>query len=110
MADYVCMIQEGQEADRKRDALAEGLVKIGRECFGDDPGATEIRWVVIKPGYAWTAGEPSTSSIIIRSVPVGLELEPREAFMRKVGALWERESGCTQDEIVITAWDGPLPL
>jgi hypothetical protein len=24
------------------------------------------------PGWAWTAGEPSTSSIVVRSVPVGI--------------------------------------
>ena len=30
--------------------------------------------------------------------------------MREVCALWEREAGCSTDEIVVTAWDGPLPI
>jgi hypothetical protein len=110
MPDYVCMIQESQEADRRREVLAEGLRTIGKESFGDDPSATEITWVVLKKGFAWTAGEPSTSSIVIRSVPVGLPLDQREAFLRRVCALWEKETGCSINEIVATAWDGPLPL
>lgn len=110
MPDYACIIQEGQAADREREALAEGLRQIGAEAFGDDPGATEISWIAVKKGFAWTAGEPSTSSIVIRSVPVGLPLEEREAFMRKVCTLWETGTGCSINEIVVTAWDGPLPL
>ena len=104
------MIQEGQAADRKREALAEGLRRIGRECFGDDPAETEIAWNVVRKGFGWTAGEPSTSSICVRSVPEGLPLDEREAFMRRVCDLWAEVTGCSIDEIVVTAWDGPLPL
>jgi hypothetical protein len=108
--DYACIIQEGQSADQRREALATGLRRIGQEAFGDDPSATEINWIAIKKGFAWTAGEPSTASIIVRSVPVGLPLAEREAFMRKVCDLWAEVTGCSIKEIVVTAWDGPLPL
>ena len=110
VSQYACVIQEGQAADRERDALENGLAKLGVEAFGDDPGSCEVSWLVVKEGFGWTAGEPSTSSIVVRSVPVGLPLDRREAFMRKVGALWESVTGCSIDEVVITAWDGPLPL
>jgi hypothetical protein len=108
--DYVCLIQEGQAPSREQDALAEGLRRIGQESFGDDPSATDTSWVVVKRGSAWTGGEPSTSSIVLRSVPVGLALDRREAFMRRVCDLWKEVTGCSIDEIVVTAWDGPLPL
>ncbi len=110
MPDYACIIQEGQSAHQKQEALAEALRRIGQESFGDDPSATEISLVVMKKGFAWTAGEPSTSSIVVRSVPVGLPLDQREAFMRKVCDLWEGVTGCSINEIVVTTWDGPLPL
>ena len=110
MSQYACLIQEDQRADHERAALEQGLRRIGQEAFGDDPGATEVRWVVQKKGFAWTAGEPSTSSIVVRSVPVGLPLDQREAFMLEVCDLWESVTGCSIDEIVVTAWDGPLPL
>ena len=110
MPQYACIIQEGQSPHQKQETLAEGLRRIGLESFGDDPSACEISWIVMKKGFAWTAGEPSTSSIVVRSVPVGLPLDPREAFMRKVCDLWETVTGCSIHEIVVTAWDGPLPL
>ena len=53
---------------------------------------------------------PSTSSLVIRSVPPGLPLAEREAFMRRVCALFEDVTGCSTDEVVVTAFDGPLPL
>jgi hypothetical protein len=107
---YACIIQEGQAAQQKQEELAAGLRRIGQEAFGDEPSACEISWLVMKKGFAWTAGEPSTSSIVVRSVPVGLPLEEREAFMRQVCDLWEQVTGCSINEIVVTAWDGPLPL
>ena len=110
MRKYACIVQEDQTPDRSREALAEGLRRIGQQAFGDDPADCEITWNVVKKGFGWTAGEPSTSSIVVRSVPVGLPPERREAFMRRVCDLWERETGCSIEEIVVTAWDGPLPL
>ncbi len=110
MAEYACVIQAGQTAEREQNALAAGLRQIGQEAFGDDPSETEISWTVVKQGFAWTAGEPSSSSIVIRSVPEGLALEEREAFMRRVCDLWEDVTGCSTNEIVVTTWDGPLPL
>ena len=110
MADYACVIQQGQSADAHRSELELGLRRIGQESFGDDPAATRIAWTVVPRGMAWTAGEPSSSSIVIRSVPPGLPLPEREAFLRRVCALFERVTGCSADEVVVTAWDGPLPL
>lgn len=112
MPDTLCIIQQGQTADRERKALAEGLARIAQQSFGDDPAhaRSEISWVAMKPGFAWTAGEPSTSSLIIRSVPPGLSLDRRETFMREICDLWETVTGCSTDEVVVTAWDGPLPL
>ncbi|MDJ0789776.1 MAG: hypothetical protein QNK05_23515 [Myxococcota bacterium] len=110
MAEYVCIIQEGQEAERQKDALSAALKKLGQEAFGDDPAQTEIDWRVIKPDFAWTAGEPSHSSVVIRSVPVGLPNERREPFLRAVGELFVEHTGCHINDVVITAWDGPLPV
>ena len=110
MSDIVCIIQEGQEAERKMDALGDGLRRLGQEHFGDDPVAAEVGWTVVRKGFGWTAGEPSTSSIVIRSVPVGLPLERRTAWLESVCNLWSDVTGCSVNEIVATAWDGPLPL
>ncbi len=110
MPDYACLVQEGQTAERKQAELAEGLRRIGREAFRDPAEGVEITWITIREGFGFTAGEPSTSSLVVRSVPVGLSDHEREAFMSRVCDLWKHVTGCTTDEIMVTALDGPLPL
>ena len=108
---YSCIIQEGQAADRKRDALEAGLRRLGQEFFGDAPEAeVGIRWTRHAPGWAWTAGEPSTTSIVVRSVPVGFDNDRREEYLHAVVAFWAETTGCHVNEIVATAFDGPLAV
>jgi hypothetical protein len=104
------MVQAGQSAERCRDRLAEGLRELARDTFGDVPEQVEIQWISIPEGFGFTAGEPSTSSLVVRSVPVGYPEPRREAFMASVCRLWQDVTGCSADEIVVTALDGPLPL
>jgi hypothetical protein len=110
MADYACILQEGQTPESKRAELAEGLKRIGREMLGDSPQGAEIRWIPVPQGFGFTAGSPSTSSIVVRSVPGGFPEDRREAFMTKVCDLWTDVTGCTTNEIVVTALDGALPI
>ncbi len=110
MAHYICIIQEGQEADRQRAALEAGLKDLAESTFGDRPDEVVIQWRSMAKGFAWTAGEPSTSSIVVRSVPVGFDNDKREHFLRAVCDLWVDTTNCSINEIVATALDGPLPL
>ncbi|MEM7413102.1 MAG: hypothetical protein AAF430_22915 [Myxococcota bacterium] len=110
MDHYSCIIQEGQVADRQTEVLEAGLKRLAREFFDDDPDEVNIRWTRQAAGWAWTAGEPSTSSIVVRSVPVGYDDVQREAFLRAVCDLWVESTGCSINEIVATAFDGPLSL
>ena len=110
MPDYACIIQEGQTPSRVQAELAEGLKRIGRELLGDTEAGAEISWITVPEGFGFTAGVPSTSTLVVRSVPVGFPDDEREAFMTRVCDLWTEVAGCTTDEIVVTAFDGPLPL
>jgi hypothetical protein len=110
MAHYACIVQSGQTAEREQARLSEGLRQLGREAFGDDPSAVEIRWLPVPEGFGFSAGEPSTASLIVRSVPVGTPDALRERFMSQVCRLWQDTTGCSLDEIVVTTFDGPLPL
>jgi phenylpyruvate tautomerase PptA (4-oxalocrotonate tautomerase family) len=110
MPHYACIVQAGQRAEREQARLSEGLARLAHEAFGDAPEAVEIQWISVPEGFGFTAGEPSTSSLVVRSVPVGFAERLRERFMSKVCDLWQDVTGCTKDEIVVTALDGPLPL
>ena len=110
MPHYVCMVQAGQAAERARPRLSAGLERIGRELLADPTEGIEIAWHTIPRGFGFTAGAPSTSSLVVRSVPVGFPEAEREVFMSRVCELWTQATGCTPNEIVVTALDGPLPL
>jgi len=109
MAHYACIVQAGQTAEREQARLSEGLRLLARDAFGDAPERVEIQWISVPEGFGFTAGEPSRSSLVVRSVPVGFADAQRERFMSKVTSLWQDVTGCTPDEIVVTALDGPLP-
>jgi hypothetical protein len=110
MPHYVCMVQEGQAADRLHDRLDGGLRRLAVETFGETAADIEIRWVPIRKGFGFTAGTDSTSSLIARgSIPTGFTDDQRTAFMRRVSELWRDVTGCHPDEVVVTTLDGPLP-
>jgi phenylpyruvate tautomerase PptA (4-oxalocrotonate tautomerase family) len=110
MAHYACIVQAGQTPEREQARLAQALAQLAQETFGDPPEQVEIQWISVPEGFGFTAGQPSTSSLVVRSVPVGFPDEQRERFMSQVTRLWQDVTGCTADEIVVTALDGPLPL
>jgi phenylpyruvate tautomerase PptA (4-oxalocrotonate tautomerase family) len=110
MPQYACMVQEGQRADTRRAALADGLQRLAAATFGEVAAEVEIRWVTIRKGFGFTAGKPSTSSLIARSVPTEFDDAARAAFMTKVCELWQDVTGCDRDEVVVTTLPGPLPL
>ena len=78
MAQYACNVQAGQTAEREQARLSEGLRQLAREAFGDAPEAVEIQWISVPEGFGFTAGAPSTSSLVVRSVPVGFAEPLRE--------------------------------
>jgi hypothetical protein len=110
MAHYACIVQAGQTAEREQARLSDGLKRIAREELGESPDAVEIQWITIAKGFGFTAGQPSTSSLVVRSVPVGFADGPRTRLMTRISDLWQEVTGCASDEIVVTALDGPLRL
>jgi hypothetical protein len=103
------MVQAGQVAESRQAELASGLARIGRERLGDPATGIEIAWRSVPRGFGFTAGAPSMASLVVRSVPVGFPNPEREALMASVCELWRRVTGCSANEIMVTAFDGPLP-
>ncbi len=101
MAQFQCLIQEGQEAERQTDRLEAGLIAIGQEMLGDQEPAT-VSWSTVAPGYMFTDSQPSKSSLIIRTGGRSTTKEEREAFMRRICDLWVETTGCTDHQVMIT--------
>ncbi|MEM1230532.1 MAG: hypothetical protein AAGI15_08355 [Pseudomonadota bacterium] len=102
MIDCLCLVQEGQGPDRQRTALAGALDAFAREQFGV---GLQARWVPVAPGYGFTAGAPSSSSVVSLAAPEPLTQDRREAALRALVALWTEHTGCSVDEIVAVVAD-----
>ena len=109
MPDFSVTVQEGQAAHAHMPELEAGLVRIGSDLLGDELDAT-ITWTVVPPAHMFTEGQPSTTSMVIRSVDPTLTVQDREPFMRAVCDLWTATTGCTDHEILVTTIPGPLPF
>ena len=102
MIACTCMVQEGQAPDAAADALRVRLDAFSRRAFG---APMEIRWLRITPGNGFTAGAPSTSSIVSIEANAALDQTQREALMKDVCDLWMDETDCSLDEIVAVLTD-----
>ena len=110
MAHYICMAQQGQASEKRKTELSDGLKGIAEELLGQDPNETEIAWMIVDEGFGFTAGMPSTTTLVVRSVPEGFPDDQRTHLMTRICDLWQDVTGCTTNEIVVTVLDGPLPI
>lgn len=102
MTNCTCLVQAGQIPDLRRAALEPLLDRFSEEAFGE-PAA--IRWIAIADGSGFTAGEPSTSSVVSITAPAPLAQARRVALLESFCALWIDETGCSLDEIVVAIGD-----
>ena len=97
-----CMIQEGQIPADQVDQLEAGLSGIATHFFGMP---AETAWTTVARGDGWTAGEPSSTSLVVMYVPPGLEQQRRTQLLETICDLWTETTGCSLSEIVATARD-----
>lgn len=106
MIDCLCVIQEGQGPDQQRGVLAAALDAFGAEFLGD---ALAVNWVPVAAGNGFTAGKPSTSSVVSMTAKAPLSQERREVVLRELVSMWTHETGCSIDEIVAVIADPAAP-
>ncbi len=102
MINCLCVIQEGQVADLKRGELGTALEAYAQEFLAD---SVQLNWLPVPGGCGFTAGEPSTSSVVSLTATQQLTQERREQLLRELVALWTRHTGCSVDEVVAVVAD-----
>lgn len=102
MMNCTCLVQAGQNPDRKQGALEPLLDQFCERAFGE---VATVRWVAIAEGSGFTAGEPSTSSVVAMTAPEPLDQARRVSLLEDFCALWMDETGCSLDEIVVAIGD-----
>ena len=102
MVNCTCFVQEGQSPDQHRGEIQALLNTFTAASFGED---AQISWIPVASGNGFTAGRPSTSSVVSINSNERLDPERRESLLRKLVALWTENTGCSVDEIVAVISD-----
>ncbi len=102
---FNCTMQEGQIGEELRAELAAALQQITQDVLGESPDDVPVTFSDIPSGYGFRGGEPSTTSLVRGSIVGGVTQEVREDFMRRICDSWMEISGCTVDELVVSARD-----
>lgn len=107
--NFICLVQEGSTAGPVRTRLEAGLHRLAAQQFPDS-GECSFLWMEVAAGCGFTAGQPTKAAIAAATVPPGTVKDVRARFLSGVCELWVRETGCTLDDILATAFDeGKMP-
>ncbi|MXX47348.1 MAG: hypothetical protein F4Z38_03420 [Chloroflexi bacterium] len=102
---FNCTMQEGQVGEEMRARLAVALQQITQDVLGESPDDVPVTFSDIPRGFGFRGGEPSTTSLVRGSIVGGVTQDVREDFMRRICDSWMEISGCTVDELVVSARD-----
>lgn len=97
MIQAVCMVQEGQIPPQTEASLRSGLNAFSEKAFGEP---INIQWVAIPERSGFTAGKPSTSSLVSLTSNKVLERSERKALLMELCDFWMAETKCSLDEVV----------
>lgn len=104
MTRYKCLVN-GRIEEPARAVVRDGLVRLNAERFGIDPAAVQIEFIEIAQGLWYTAGEPSTASMVLGTVPIGTTQEVRVEVMDEIARLFCTATGSAYDEVMVVAAD-----
>jgi phenylpyruvate tautomerase PptA (4-oxalocrotonate tautomerase family) len=99
------ILPEGVVPGALRGDLAAGLSRLYARLLAVPAGEIGVDFTELPRGRFFTAGKPSTSSIIAGTVPAGTPNELRHRLLAEITALWCESTGCTPHEVVVTAAD-----
>ena len=105
MIEFNCTVQEGVISDDIRPELVSGLTGISVSVMGASEDEVDVQFTEIPRGFGFRGGELSTTSLVRGQVPAGCEQELRVEFMQAICDMWMRVTGCSVDELVVSARD-----
>ncbi len=102
MINCTCIVQAGQAPDRRKAEIQDLLNRFATESFGQ---AAQIGWIPVAAGNGFTAGKPSTSSVVSLASNRPLNPARRESLLRELVRVWTAVTACSVDEIVAVISD-----
>ena len=107
MADITlnCTIQEGIIPEELRPRLELELARICASVLSGDPDDVSVNWIEVPHGFGFRGGRLSTTSAVRGEIPPGCRQETRVRLMQTIQDMWIDLTGCTTDELVVSARD-----
>ena len=102
---FDCTMQEGQIGEEMRAQLAVALQQITQDVLGESPDEVPVTFSDIPSGFGFRGGVPSTTSLVRGSIVGGVTQDVREDLMRQICDRWMEISGCSVDDLVVSARD-----
>ena len=104
------LLHDGVIADDLRPTLVAGVRRIYADVVGGAADDLPVDIQVVPAGQWFTAGEVPRTSIVWTVVPADLRPGARTQLLGDICDFWCDATGCSPNEIVITAGDRlPLP-
>lgn len=105
MITFNCTIQEGVIPVDLRPRLAAGLARVCADILGAALEDVSVAFTEIPHGFGFRGGVLSTTSAVRGEIPPGCDQATRVRLMQAIQDLWLELTGCTTDELVVSARD-----
>ena len=105
MITFNCTIQEGIISQDLRPRLASELARITTDFVGGNADEVSVNWIEIPHGFGFRGGKLSTTSTVRGEIPPGLQQATRVELMKSIQDMWMDLTGCSTDELVVSARD-----
>ena len=100
---FQVILHEGVIAEAVRPRLVREMRRVAADVFGAPAANATVEMTEIPRGRFFTAAQPSRSSLVGTTVPPGTSPADRTRLMAEITSAWCDVTGCTPDEIVVSA-------
>jgi phenylpyruvate tautomerase PptA (4-oxalocrotonate tautomerase family) len=101
MPVYQVLTSEELLSDDQRQEIAQGITEIHTTHTGAPRQFVNVVFLDSPSGRMFTAGEPSTQSVIGGTIREGRTIEMRQAMLRDYSDMWVRVTGQSSAEVLI---------
>ncbi len=97
-----CFIQEGTIREDVEKHLSDGFDKFTQKYFGEP---AQINWIPVPKVSGFSAGKPSSSSVVSVKANSPVEQTVRVALLKEISNFWNSTTGCASDELLVVVAD-----
>lgn len=103
----LALFQQGAFSNSKFARLEKNTIELYKRHLGAHYKFAFV-WLEIPQGQAYIAGKPSTATTITMPVENNTSNNKRHAFMSAMCEMWMQETGCSENEIILSVMDKAL--